>query len=214
MRYSQTQSAALALLRTRLDPSRPMYAGSAEVTAALSGPARLYFSTWILPVLDYLTDGEQWHGQADELKREHASRAAAAQARKAWEQSDAERGARAAAGLRAIADSVASFEPEAAPSQAYQGAAPWHGIGAKSEPEDSARSLQRSPVVSLSAPIDPAHEGRAFACHWTNPNGSASVGAGYFTDARGFDDADRAAILALDIGASWQGDCLTVYRNA
>lgn len=79
---TKTQRAAVELLRARLDPKHPMFAGSREVEQALSGPAKVYFDTWVLPLIDYLAKGEDYFGQAEDIKAEHNQRASAAQARR------------------------------------------------------------------------------------------------------------------------------------
>jgi hypothetical protein len=79
---TQTQQCAVDLLRSKLDPQHDLFAGSREVEKALTGEARAYFTTWVLPLLDYLSAGEQWRGQAEEIKREYRNRFAASQARK------------------------------------------------------------------------------------------------------------------------------------
>ena len=78
---TKTQTAAVELLRARLDPKHPMFAGSKEVEQALTGPAKLYFDTWVLPLIDYLAKGEEHFGQAEDIKAQHSQRAAAAQSR-------------------------------------------------------------------------------------------------------------------------------------
>lgn len=70
---SKTQQQAIELLRARLDPKHPMFAGSEQVAAALTGDAKVYFDTWVVPVLDFLLNGEQWHGQAYHIRNDHAT---------------------------------------------------------------------------------------------------------------------------------------------
>ena len=82
MALNKTQVKAVQLLRARMDPKSPMFAGSDEVVAALSGPARLYFATYVQPLLEFLEEGEAYFGQAGEIQRDYSNRAAAAQARK------------------------------------------------------------------------------------------------------------------------------------
>lgn len=69
---SKTQQQAIELLRSKLDPKDPMFMGSDVVVAALTGDAKVYFDTYVLPVLDYLLKGEQFYGQADYIRRDHA----------------------------------------------------------------------------------------------------------------------------------------------
>lgn len=79
---TQTQNQALLLLRARLDPKHPMFAGSDEIAAALGGASKPYFDTHVLPLLDYLISGrEAYYGEAGNIKHDYASRAACAQAR-------------------------------------------------------------------------------------------------------------------------------------
>lgn len=82
--HTKTQLAALELLRARLDPKHPLFAGSNEVVRALSGEAKCYFDTHVLPLLDYLLKGESYYGEAATIVRDHASRKAAADARQRW----------------------------------------------------------------------------------------------------------------------------------
>ncbi len=82
--HTQTQTQALELLRARLDPAHPMFSGSTEVAAALHGPARPYFDTWVLPLVDFLLNGEAYYGHAADIRRMHSTRAAAAAARAAY----------------------------------------------------------------------------------------------------------------------------------
>jgi hypothetical protein len=72
---------AVRLLRARMDPKNPMFSGSDEVLAALEGPAKCYFDTYVLPVLQFLEEGELYFGQGAEIRRDYESRAAGAQAR-------------------------------------------------------------------------------------------------------------------------------------
>lgn len=79
--HTQAQRKALLLLRARLDPNHPMFAGSEAVKAALHGEAKPYFDTYVLPVLDYLLNGEAYYGQAADIGRDFSNREAAAESR-------------------------------------------------------------------------------------------------------------------------------------
>ncbi len=85
MALTKTQMKAVELLRSRLDPKHEMFTGDDKVVAALHGDAKCYFDTYVLPVLDFLAKGEQFCGQAEYIRNDHHSRAAAAQAKKNWE---------------------------------------------------------------------------------------------------------------------------------
>lgn len=78
---TKTQRNAIELLRARMDPKHPMFSGDDRVVAALHGDAKLYFDTYVIPVLDFLLKGEEFHGQAAYINRDHAGLAARAQAR-------------------------------------------------------------------------------------------------------------------------------------
>lgn len=50
---SEQQSQALQILRARIDPEHPGFAGSEQVKESLSGPhMRLYIESWLLPLID------------------------------------------------------------------------------------------------------------------------------------------------------------------
>lgn len=67
MRLTQTQAAAVDLLRARLDTGDRGFAGSAEVRVALDS-IRPYLDSYILPLLDNIERGDQWHGQGATIK--------------------------------------------------------------------------------------------------------------------------------------------------
>jgi len=71
-----------------------MFAGAPEVEAALSGEARLYFTTWVLPLVDFLMNGESYFGESHDIKRQHADRAGAARSRAQWLEWEEQRRAR------------------------------------------------------------------------------------------------------------------------
>jgi hypothetical protein len=80
--FTKTQQEVVLLLQARLDPKNPMFAGSDEVKAALSGEARIYFETWVHPLLNYLATGEEaYYGQAADLRNDFSTRRAAAESR-------------------------------------------------------------------------------------------------------------------------------------
>lgn len=55
MALTKPQSAAVKVLLARLDPDSPLFAGSAEVEAALRATdLRVYLQSWVMPALAYL----------------------------------------------------------------------------------------------------------------------------------------------------------------
>lgn len=72
MTLTKTQRRALELVRMRLDPKHPRFTASAEVAAALRSIAP-YLHTWVLPLVDYSL-GSGYHGQVDEIRRDHCVR--------------------------------------------------------------------------------------------------------------------------------------------
>lgn len=69
---TQTQHAALTMIRARLDARHPGHWSIDPVRAALSGPCRPYLESWVLPLLDMIQYGEQWHDQARGVKEDAA----------------------------------------------------------------------------------------------------------------------------------------------
>ena len=70
---NQTEQAALKLLQIRMDPKNPGYGASDCVTQALTGEAKCYFDSWVLPVLQFLVEGEAYFGQGDDIRRQLGS---------------------------------------------------------------------------------------------------------------------------------------------
>jgi hypothetical protein len=67
------QATALALLRSRLDPRNPMFSADTVVRDALTS-IRPYLDSWVLPLIEFAAEGEQWHGQAEGIARDYAQR--------------------------------------------------------------------------------------------------------------------------------------------
>jgi hypothetical protein len=69
---TQYQRQCLELVRAKIDPRHPGFTGDEKVSAAFES-ARIYLDAWVYPLLECAMNGEQWHGQIDSIKREHAS---------------------------------------------------------------------------------------------------------------------------------------------
>jgi hypothetical protein len=73
MSLTKTQTMALSIVRSRIDPADPMFSASDDVEAGLNA-MRPYLDSWVWPLLDYVLKGERYCGQADEIRRDYASR--------------------------------------------------------------------------------------------------------------------------------------------
>jgi hypothetical protein len=68
------EEAALRLLIDRLDVNSPGFCGTEEVAEALGDRmARIYISSWVIPVIEALLGGEQFHGQKGAIVKDEAA---------------------------------------------------------------------------------------------------------------------------------------------
>lgn len=74
MSLNKSQLAAVRLMRVRLDSKHAEFNPSREVAEALSGPARLYLETWVLPLLQFIETGEFCHGDREMIMRDAAAK--------------------------------------------------------------------------------------------------------------------------------------------
>lgn len=80
MSLSKTQTMAIELVRSRVDPAHPMFSADDAVAAGLTA-MRPFLDSWVWPLLDYVLTGETYCGQAAYIRQDYASRRAAARAR-------------------------------------------------------------------------------------------------------------------------------------
>jgi len=72
-RLTKLQKDALDVLTARLDVNDPGFRGSDEVRSALSGPARIYIDSGVLPLLTVCLSGRQYCGQDHHIAQDAAS---------------------------------------------------------------------------------------------------------------------------------------------
>jgi len=69
---TKAQADALVLLRARLDWRSPAFRASDEVRKALE-EARIYMDSWVFPLIEFIENGEQFHGHREYVMRDAAS---------------------------------------------------------------------------------------------------------------------------------------------